>query len=314
MAEISAALVKELRDRTGAGMMDCKRALSENDGHIENAMDWLRKKGLSKAEKKAGRAATEGLVAVASTGSQPLTTGAIVELNSETDFVARNEKFQHLVRQAANAALTTNGDVDAVLAMKNGTETLLDSITNLVATIGENMTLRRAASLSVGEGVVASYVHGAVTEGMGRLGVLVALESSGKTEILQEIGRQIAMQVAAGSPAVPLAVNVEELDPAHIAKERAILTDQAAGSGKPAAVVEKMVEGRLRKFYEEVVLLKQPFIRDPDQTVESALKAAEARAGAPIRVTRFVRFALGEGVEKKVDDFAAEVAALTQSS
>lgn len=311
MTEISAALVKELRERTGAGMMDCKKALTENGGDIEEAMDWLRKKGLSKAEKKAGRAASEGLVAFSGSNSGAGMTGALIELNSETDFVARNDQFQALAREASALALAARGDVEAALAARSGDGVLRDSITNLVATIGENMALRRAAWLEANPGVVAGYMHGAVGTGLGRLGVMVALQSTGDKAGLLEIGRQIAMQVAAGSPAIPQAVRVEELDPALVAREREILSEQAAGSGKPAAVVEKMVEGRLRKYYEEVVLLKQPFIRDPDKTVEAALKAAEASVGAPITVLGFVRFALGEGVEKKADDFAAEVAALT---
>lgn len=311
MAEISAALVKELRERTGAGMMDCKKALTENGGDIEEAMSWLRKKGLSKAEKKAGRTASEGLVAFATADSGDGMAGAVIELNSETDFVARNDQFQALARAACGRALAARGDVEAALSAPLAEHTLRDAITGLVATIGENMALRRAAFLEAKPGVVAAYMHGAVGEGLGRLGVMVALQSTGDKAGLLEIGRHIAMQVAAGSPAIPRAVRVEELDPALVAREREILSEQAAGSGKPAAVIEKMVEGRLRKYYEEVVLLKQPFIRDPDKTVETALKEFEARIGAPITVLGFVRFALGEGVEKKADDFAAEVAALT---
>ncbi len=311
MVEISAALVKELRERTGAGMMDCKKALSENGGDIQEAMDWLRKKGLSKAEKKAGRAASEGLVAFSTAVSGEGMTGALIELNSETDFVARNDQFQSLAREASGLALAARGDVEAALSARAGDGVLRDAITHLVATIGENMALRRAAFLEAKPGVVAAYMHSAIGDGLGRLGVMVALESTGDKASLLEIGRQIAMQVAAGSPAIPQSVRVEELDPALVAREREILSEQASGSGKPAAVIEKMVEGRLRKYYEEVVLLKQPFIRDPDKTVEAALKDYETRAGAPIKVLGFVRFALGEGVEKKVDDFAAEVAALT---
>jgi elongation factor Ts len=304
MVEITAGLVKELREKTGVGMMDCKKALAETAGDLEAAVDWLRAKGLSKAAKKADRAAAEGLVGVAVDGPK----GAIIELNSETDFVARNEQFQKTAASYAQLALKIGGDVEKLLAAPapGGSGTVKDEITALIATIGENINLRRAGALSVGQGVVAAYTHNPSAPNLGRVGVLVALESAGKAEVLSDIGRKIAMHVAATAP---LAVAVEEIPADAIAREKAILTEQAKDSGKPANVIEKMIEGRLRKFYEEVVLTKQAFVMNPDQTVEQALKEAEKAAGAPITLKAFLHFRLGDGVEKKTDDFAAEVAA-----
>ena len=300
---ITAGMVKELRDQTGAGMMDCKAALTETEGQIEAAIDWLRTKGLAKAAKKAGRVAAEGLVAIASKG----TRAVMIELNSETDFVARNPDFQALAASIAETALGTDGSLDAIAAakMKSG-NTVDDDIKAAIATIGENIALRRSAMVSVAKGVVASYVHGAVAPGLGKIGVIVGLELSGDAGKLGEIGRQVAMHVAA---AAPLAVRVSQLDPAVVDRERAIFAEQARESGKPEAIIEKMVEGRLRKFYEEVVLLSQTFVVDTEKTVEQALKAAEADIGGAVAVTEFVCFRLGEGVEKVESDFAAEVAA-----
>lgn len=301
---ISASMVKELRDKTGAGMMDSKAALVETNGDIEAAIDWLRTKGLAKAAKKADRVAAEGLVAVASNG----TTGVVIEVNSETDFVARNEKFQQMVKSITEVALQNKGDFDATAAATfPGTSLpVVEQIKELVGTIGENMSFRRASGLSVPEGVVATYVHNAATDGMGKIGVLVALKSSGDTAKLNELGRQIAMHVAATSP---LAGKVEELDAAVVERERQVFAEQAKASGKPDNIIEKMVEGRIRKFYEEVVLVSQSFVLNPDVTVEGAIKAAEANVGAPIEFVGFLRFALGEGIEKQETDFAAEVAA-----
>jgi len=302
---ISASMVKDLREKTGAGMMDCKAALSETSGDIEAAVDWLRTKGLAKAAKKAGRVAAEGLVGVAASGKKAV----VVEVNSETDFVARNAEFQQLVSSVALAALETDGSLEAVAAAPHPAagKSVAEAITEAVATIGENMNLRRAKSLSVEDGVVATYVHSATAPGLGKIGVLVALESTGDKEKLLALGRQIAMHIAATNP---LAVNSDELDPAVVARERAVYADQARESGKPEAIIEKMVEGRVRKFYEEVVLLSQAFVINPDLTVEKALKAAEADVGAPIKLTGFAIFRLGDGVEKEETDFAAEVAAV----
>tara|TARA_R110002020_G_scaffold36894_105_gene111339 strand:- start:5806 stop:6729 length:924 start_codon:yes stop_codon:yes gene_type:complete len=301
---ISAQQVKELREKTGAGMMDCKRALTETDGDMEVAIDWLRTKGLSKAAKKADRVAAEGLIGAA----QGDKMAALVEVNSETDFVARNEQFQTIVGTVAAEALATGGDRDALLnaAFPGTGRTVGEEITEAIATIGENMALRRVAVLSVSEGVVATYMHNAVADGLGKLGVMVALESAGKADVLNDLGRKIAMHVAAVNP---LGVTPDEIDPAVIERERAVYSEQARDSGKPENIIEKMVEGRLRKFYEEVALLKQAFVVDPDKTVEQAVEAAAAEAGAPIKLVAFVRFALGEGIEKETSDFAAEVAA-----
>ena len=301
---ISAAQVKELREMTGAGMMDCKAALTETNGDMEAAVDWLRKKGISKADKKAGRTAAEGLIGVASDAS----SAVVVEVNSETDFVARNAAFQEIVRHVANVALGTDGSAEAVAAAAypNTGKSVADTIKDAVGTIGENMNFRRSAKLSVSSGAVATYIHNAVSDGLGKMGVLVAIETAGKADAARAFARQVAMHVAATNP---LSLTPEEIDPAVVAREKDIYSDQARQSGKPEAIVEKMVEGRLRKFYEEVVLLKQAFVLNPDVTVEKALKDAEKEIGAPAKIAAFVRFALGEGIEKETSDFAAEVAA-----
>jgi elongation factor Ts len=300
---VSATMVKELREKTGAGMMDCKAALSETNGDVEAAIDWLRAKGLSRAAKKASRVAAEGLVAVAAQGKRAV----MIELNSETDFVARNPEFQQLASSIAQAALSTDGSLPAIFgANVAGGVKVEDAIKSAIATIGENMSLRRAASITVNEGAVASYVHSAIAPGLGKIGVIVGLESAGNAEKLGQIGKQVAMHVAAASP---LAVRSEEIDPAVVKRERAVFAEQARESGKPDAIIEKMVDGRMRKFYEEVVLLTQAFVVDSEKTVEQALKSAEATVGAPIKVTEFIAFRLGEGVEKAESDFAAEVAA-----
>ena len=312
MAEITAALVKELRDKSGVGMMDCKKALTENGGDIEASIDWLRAKGLSKAAKKADRVAAEGLIAVAVTSNGAGMAGAVVELNAETDFVARNELFQNAARKAAKAALKTLGAVEEVIAAQTDDgEVVGDLITGLIATIGENMVLRRAARFEVSQGAIAAYVHNKA-EGatdLGRMGVLVAIEGAGDQAVLQELGRKIGMHVAATNP---MSLSADDLDPAAIERERAIFAEQAAQSGKPPAVVEKMVEGRIRKFLEEVVLLKQAFVMNPDQTVEQLVADTAKQLGSSVAVKGFVRLALGEGVEKPPEpDFAAEVAALS---
>ncbi|MBN9024854.1 MULTISPECIES: translation elongation factor Ts [Kaistia] len=301
---ISASMVKDLREKTGAGMMDCKAALIENNGDVEAAIDWLRTKGLAKAAKKAGRVAAEGLVGVAASGAKAV----VVEVNSETDFVARNAEFQQVVQNVAQAALATDGAVASVAAANfpGSDKTVEAAITTAVATIGEHMGLRRSAAVEVTDGVVASYVHSAVAPNLGKIGVLVGLQSTGDKDKLLALGRQVAMHIAATNP---LAVRSEELDADVVARERAVYAEQARESGKPEAIIEKMVEGRVRKFYEEVVLLSQAFVINPDLTVEKALKAAEADVGAPIELTTFVSFRLGEGVEKEESDFAAEVAA-----
>jgi len=309
MAEITAALVKELREKSGAGMMDCKKALTETGGDIEAATDWLRTKGLSKAAKKADRVAAEGLIAVALRKDGAGMTGAAIELNAETDFVARNELFQTAGRTVAKAALDVEGGVDKLIeAPVESGGTVGDLTTNLIATIGENMLVRRFARFVVPEGVVAAYVHNAIAPDLGRIGVLVALASAGDSEKLTDLGRKIGMHIAATSP---LSLSTDDLDPAAVDRERAIFTEQALQSGKPANVVEKMVEGRIRKFYEEVVLLKQAFVMNPDQTIEQLLAQTGKELGATVALTGFVRLALGEGVDKKTDDFAGEVAALT---
>ena len=301
---ITASQVKELREKTGAGMMDCKTALTENAGDMEAAVDWLRTKGLAKAAKKAGRIAAEGLIGVGGSG----TAGAVVEVNSETDFVARNETFQNMVREIANLAVDADGDAEKLLGASypGFSGTVDEYIKEMVGSIGENMSLRRAAKLTVENGVVASYIHNTIGASLGKIGVLVALQSTGDSGKLMEFGRQIAMHVAATNP---LAATRDELDPAVVEKERQFLIEQAKESGKPDNIVEKMVEGRIRKFYEEVVLASQAFVIDPDHTVEQAIKAAEADVGAPIVLKGFVRFELGEGIEKREEDFAAEVAA-----
>ncbi|NML73766.1 elongation factor Ts [Rhizobium sp. S-51] len=304
MAEITAALVKELREKSGAGMMDCKKALTENNGDIEAAIDWLRAKGIAKADKKSGRTAAEGLIGIASAG----TKAVVVEVNSETDFVARNDAFQELVRGVASVALTTDGSVDAIAAATYPAsgKPVSDTIKDAIAHIGENMTLRRASLLSVEDGVVATYIHNGVADGLGKLGVLVALKSTGNKDVLSAIGRQVAMHIAATNP---LAIRAEEVDAAVAERERNVFIEQSRASGKPDAIIEKMVEGRMRKFFEEVALLSQAFVINPDQTVGDAVKAAEKEAGAPIEVTGMARLLLGEGIEKEESDFAAEVAA-----
>jgi elongation factor Ts len=311
MAEITAALVKALREKSGVGMMDCKKALQETDGDMEAAVDWLRAKGLSKAAKKADRVAAEGVVALTTRVDGQGMAAAVIELNAETDFVARNEAFQDVARKIAAAALDVDGDVDAVRAARvDGGQSVDEIITNLVATIGENMVLRRSKRFTVHAGAIGAYVHGAVagSPDLGRIGVLVAVEGEGDQAALKELGRNIALHAAATAP---LSLSVEDLDPAAIERERAIFTEQSIASGKPAAVAEKMVEGRIRKFYEEAVLLKQAYVRNPDQTIEQLVAETAKSLGSPVKVTGFARFALGEGVDKGAGDFAAEVAALS---
>ncbi|MFC3162625.1 translation elongation factor Ts [Ciceribacter thiooxidans] len=304
MTEITAAMVKELREKSGAGMMDCKKALAENNGDMEAAIDWLRAKGIAKADKKSGRTAAEGLIGIASAG----TKAVVVELNSETDFVARNDAFQDLVRGIAGVALSTDGSVDAIAAAAYPAtgKSVAESLKDAIATIGENMTLRRATLLSVEDGVVSTYVHNAVADGLGKLGVLVALKSTGNKDALNAIGRQVAMHIAATNP---LAIRAEEVDAAVAERERNVFIEQSRASGKPDNIIEKMVEGRMRKFFEEVALLSQAFVINPDLTVGAAIKEAEKEVGAPIEVTGMARLLLGEGVEKEASDFAAEVAA-----
>jgi elongation factor Ts len=307
MATITAAMVKELRETTGVGMMDCKQALSENDGDMQAAIDWLRKKGLSKAAKKAGRVAAEGLIGALTHGPK----GVVVEVNSETDFVARNEQFQGLVKMIAQVALKVGPDVEAIKAAKVGEFTVERAIADAIATIGENMTLRRAAELKVSSGVVGSYVHNAVVEGAGKMGVIVALESTGKADELAPLARQVAMHIAATNPQ---AVDPSGLDPATIAREKDVMADKYRQQGKPEAMIEKIVENGLKTFYKEVCLLEQAYIHDTGKSVAQAMKEAEGRVGAPIKITGFVRYALGEGIEKQESDFAAEVAAAAGQS
>lgn len=305
MAEITAALVKELREKSGAGMMDCKKALTENDGDLEAAVDWLRTKGLAAAAKKAGRVASEGLVGIVAADGK----GAIVEVNAETDFVSRNDTFQNFVKEVAGLALAGNDDLDKLQAADypKGEGTVGDQLTHLISTIGENMNLRRVAALSVDKGVVATYMHNATTAGLGKIGVIVALESEGDQEKLEAFGKQLAMHIAAANPQ---SVSKYDLDPEAIEREREVLSQQAKDSGKPEEIIAKMVEGRLRKFYEEVCLMDQTFVIDGDSKVAKAVEAAGKDAGSAVAVKAFVRFALGEGIEKRDDDFAAEVAAV----
>ena len=291
MANVSAAMVKELRDQTGAGMMDCKAALSETAGNLEAAVDWLRKKGLSKAAKKAGRVAAEGLIGVAVRA----TKGILVEVNSETDFVARNDLFQGLVKMVADVALDAGANVDKIRGAKAGGITIDEAIADTIAKVGENMSLRRAAELSVGKGAISSYVHNAVSDGLGRIGVLVALESTGKSDELKAFGRMVAMHVASANPQ---AVDPSGLDAGTIEREKAVLSGKAKAQGKPANVIDKIVESGLKTFYKEVCLLDQGFIFDDKKSVAQAVKEAEAKAGASIKVAGFVRFALGEGIER----------------
>ena len=306
MANITAALVKELREKTGAGMMDCKGALNETDGDLEAAVDWLRKKGLAKAAKKAGRVAAEGLVAVESAGRH----AAIVEVNSETDFVARNDGFQAFAREAAKLALNTDGSLEGLEAatFPGSSDTVKSHLSNLIATIGENMTLRRVAKLEVGKGVIASYVHSQVAEGLGKIGVLVAMESEGDVEVLSTLGRQLAMHVAATNP---VALDASGVDAATLERESNILREKNAG--KPDHVLQKIVESGLKSYYKEVTLLEQPFVHDGSKTVAQVLKESAGKAGGPVAITGFVRYALGEGIEREDGpDFATEVANMSR--
>ncbi len=298
MAEITAALVKDLREKTGAGMMDCKKALTETGGDLEGAIDWLRKKGLSAAAKKSGRVAAEGLVGVASAANK----AAMVEVNAETDFVARNEAFQALVEGVAKVALEVGEDVEAIKSAPypGSGRTVGDEITHLIATIGENMSLRRARVLHVSQGAVATYVHNALKPGLGKIGVLVALEGPSEIDVLEVLGRQVGMHVAATRPE---ALDTDAVDPAALERERTVLSEQARASGKPEAIIEKMVDGRIRKYYEEVVLLEQVWVHDGESRVRAVVK----KAGSTL--SGFARFQLGEGIEKQAGDFAAEVAA-----
>jgi elongation factor Ts len=302
MTEISASLVKELREKSGAGMMDCKKALGETNGDVEAAMDYLRKKGLASAAKKSGRAAAEGLVSVAAAG----TVGVIVELNAETDFVARNDQFQTLLQQATDLALKNKlGSADELKAADLNGKTVEANLTELIANIGENMTLRRVAKLEVPQGAVASYVHNALVPGRGKIGVLVALESSGDKDKLGALGRQLAMHIAAARPE---ALDTAGLDKDIVARERAVHADKAKASGKPAEIIEKMVDGSMRKYYEQVVLLEQTFIIDGATKISAVLENTAKDVGAPVKLSGYIRYVLGEGVEKKADDFASEVA------
>ena len=304
MAELSAALVKDLREKTGAGMLDCKKALTETNGDVEAAVDWLRKKGLAAAAKKAGRVAAEGLVAATAKGN----VGTVLEVNSETDFVARNDQFQAFTKSSAEAALAASlSDIEALkgAALADG-KTVTETITNLIATIGENMSLRRVKTLKVSQGIVASYVHGAVSPGLGKIGVLVALESTGDATKLAELGKQLAMHIAAAKPE---ALTTADLDQAKVERERSVVEEQTKASGKPAEIVAKMVEGRMRKYYEEVVLMEQTYIMDNQTKISAVIEQAGKAVGAPVKLVAFERFGLGEGIEKQQSDFAAEVAA-----
>ncbi len=304
MAAISAALVKELREKSGAGMMDCKKALVETDGDVEGAVDWLRKKGLAAAAKKAGRVAAEGLVGVAAAGSR----GAVVEVNAETDFVARNETFQDFVRNCASLALEANGDIDALASAvyPGGGNAVSEQLTQMIATIGENMALRRTAQLAVSDGIVATYVHNQSAPELGKIGVLVALESSGDKDKLSALGKQLAMHVAAANPQ---ALDKDSVDQGMLDRERDVLSEQARASGKPEEIIAKMVEGRLRKYFEEVCLLEQVFVVDGENKVGKVVEAMAKDIGAAIKLVGFVRYQLGEGIEREESDFAAEVAA-----
>lgn len=312
MAEIAAALVKELREKTGVGMMDCKKALEANNGELEASVDWLRAKGLSKAAKKADRAAAEGIVAIA----MAVNEGAVVELNSETDFVARNADFQKAAGSFAKLALKAN-DHQTLLDAPHEGQKVSDAVTGLISTIGENITLRRSAKLNVANGVVAAYVHSKVdgADHLGRIAVLVALESKGDKAQLESLGKKVAMHIASANP---LALNDTDVPAERIEREKSVLLDQIKedpkAQGKPQLVLDKMLEGRMRKFFEESVLTKQAFVLNPDQTVEAAVQDAEKAAGAPIKIAAFVRFAVGEGVEKRTENFVAEVAAMTKPS
>lgn len=305
MAQITAALVKELRDKSGAGMMDCKKALAENDGDIEASMDWLRQKGIAKAEKKSGRVAAEGLVAVASNGA----TAVAVEVNSETDFVARNEGFQGLVNSVAGVALENAGDFDATNAatFPGASHSVEAEITEAVGTIGENMTFRRSVGLTVPNGVVSTYIHNAVAPNQGKLAVLVALESDADAGVLEALGKQLAMHVAATNPQ---SMTIEEMDPAAVEREKTVLIEQARESGKPDNIIEKMIIGRMNKFYQEVVFVEQTFVIDGETKIKKVIENAAKDAGTDIKLTGYTRMEVGEGIEKVEDDFAAEVAAM----
>jgi elongation factor Ts len=307
MANITAQMVKELRERTGAGMMDCKAALQETNGDMEAGVDLLRKKGLAKAAKKAGRIAADGLIGLAVEGQK----GVVVEVNSETDFVARNDLFQGLVKMIANVALSVGSDVEKIKAAKVGHLTIADAIADTIAKIGENMSLRRASALSVGTGVIANYVHNSVEEGLGKIGVLVALESTGKADELKRFGRMVAMHVAASNPQ---AIDPAGLDPEVVRREKDVLSEKFKAQGKPANMIDKIVEGGLKTFYKEVCLLDQAFIHEPDKNVAQAIKEAEGKVGGPVKVTGFVRYALGEGIDRPDTDFGGEVAALVKPS
>jgi elongation factor Ts len=307
MAQITAALVKELREKTGAGMMDCKKALGETDGSMDDAVDWLRKNGLAAAAKKSGRVASEGLIGVFAGSAE----GAVVEVNAETDFVSRNENFQNFVEQVAAIACTAKGDVGVIAGtdFPGSGRSVAEELTHNIATIGENMNLRRAAYLSVSSGVVASYVHGALKPGLGKIGVLVGLESDAPADKLRDLGRQLAMHIAAARPET---LSIADVDPANLERERAVLSEQAAASGKAPEIIEKMVEGRLRKYYQEVVLLEQTFVIDNETKIAKVVDKASKDLGAPVKLVGFVRFELGEGIEKESADFAAEVASMTK--
>jgi elongation factor Ts len=310
MAEITAALVRDLREKTGVGMMDCKKALAENNGDLEASIDWLRAKGLSKAAKKADRAAAEGIVAIAIATDH----GTVVELNSETDFVARNADFQKAASAFAQLALKADGH-DALLDSVHEGQKVSEAVTQLIATIGENITLRRSAKLKVDNGVIAAYVHSKIdgADHLGRIAVLVALESTGDKAVLESFGKKVAMHIAS---AAPLALSESEIPADRTEREKAVILEQIKedpkAAGKPQQVLDKMLEGRMRKFFEESVLTKQAFVLNPDQTVEAAVAEAAKAAGAPVKIAGFVRFAVGEGVEKRQDDFAAEVASMTK--
>jgi len=301
MPEITAALVKELREKTGAGMMDCKKALSEVAGDLEAAVDWLRKKGLSAAAKKSGRVAAEGLIAVAAKGNK----ASMVEVNAETDFVARNEAFQKFALEAVKIALQTGADAEALKTKACTGGTVQDALTTLIATIGENMNIRRVAQLSVSEGIVATYVHNSLAPDLGKIGVLVALQSSAEPAKLQELGKQIAMHVAAARPE---ALAITDVDPKALQRERDIIAEQAKASGKPENIIAKMVDGRIRKYYEEVVLLEQVYVVDGETRMAEVIEKAGKSFGKPVTLAGFARYQLGEGIEKTQDDFAAEVA------
>ncbi|HEY7243471.1 MAG TPA: translation elongation factor Ts [Xanthobacteraceae bacterium] len=302
MANISAQMVKELRERTGAGMMDCKGALSDTGGDMEQAVDLLRKKGLAKAAKKAGRIAAEGLIGVAVDGLK----GIVVEVNSETDFVARNDLFQGLVKMIANVGLQVGADVEKIQAAKVGSLSVGEAIADTIAKVGENMSLRRASSLSIASGIMGVYVHNSVDEGLGKIGVLVGLESESRSDELRRFGRMLAMHVAASNPQ---AIDASGLPPELVRREKEVLAEKFRAQGKPANIIDKIVESGLKTFYTEVCLVDQPFIHEPDKSVAQAIEQAESAAGVPIRVAGFIRYALGEGIDRPDTDFAAEVAA-----